>query len=225
MESPKSNIGKLIVIEGTDGSGKTTQTKLLIERLLKEGVPAESLRFPQYEKNLFGGLIRECLDGKHGDFTKVDAKIGSVLYACDRYETMPQINKWIEEGKIIVADRYATSNQIHQGGKLRDENERADFLNWLGEMEYDKLHIRKPDLVFYLEMPLLVSIDLISKREGIKDAADSDFEYLKNSKEAGRYMVERERFWERVECMDGDKLLSPEEIHEKIWEKISDILK
>ena len=216
--------GKLIVIEGTDGSGKTTQTKLLIERLLKENVSAESLRFPQYEKNLFGGLIRESLDGKHGDFTKVDAKIGSVLYACDRFETMPQINQWIEDGKMIVADRYASSNQIHQGGKIRDENDRAQFLNWLGVMEYEKLGVRKPDLVFYLDMPLEVSIDLISKREGIKDAADSDFEYLKNSKEAGKYMLERESFWERVDCMNGEKLLTPEQIHEKIWKQIKDII-
>ncbi len=226
------NKGKLIVIEGTDGSGKTTQTKLLIERLQKENIFAESLRFPQYEKNLFGALIRECLDGKHGDFTKIDAKITSVLYACDRFETMPQINKWLEEGKIIILDRYTSSNQIHQGGKLRNytdmengNNDRSEFIDWLGKMEYEKLGIKKPDLVFYLDMPLEVSIDLISKREGIADAADSDFEYLKNSKEAGKYMLERESFWEKVDCMDGDSLLNPGQIHEKIWGKVSSLIK
>lgn len=217
--------GKLIVIEGTDGSGKTTQTELLMKRLQVENVASESIRFPQYGTNIAGTLIRESLDGKHGDFTKVDPKIGSVLYAVDRFETMPKMRKWIDEGKIIVADRYTTSNQIHQGGKLRSESDRADFLNWLSELEYNALGIMKPDIVFYLEMPFEVSQDLISKREGIKDAADSDFEYLKNSKEAGKYMVERESFWERVNCMNGEDLLSPELIHEKIWEKVKEVLK
>jgi dTMP kinase len=217
--------GKLIVIEGTDGSGKTTQTELLMKRLRAGDVLSESIRFPQYGTNIAGTLIRESLDGKHGDFTKVDPKIGSVLYAVDRFETMPKMRGWISEGKIIVADRYTTSNQIHQGGKLRSESDRVDFLNWLSALEYDALCIMKPDIVFYLDMPFEESLNLISKREGIKDAADSDFEYLKNSKEAGKYMVERESFWERVECMDGDKLLSPEEIHEKIWKKIIGVIK
>ena len=144
----------LIVIEGSDGSGKTTQTDLLLQRLKKEGVPSESLRFPRYEDNLFGALIRECLDGKHGDFIKTDPKIASVLYACDRFETMDKIKTWLAEGKTVVLDRYVTSNQIHQGGKLRTEKEREDFLVWLSKMEYDVLHILKPSVVFYLDMTL-----------------------------------------------------------------------
>src|SRR5688572_17228627 len=98
--------GRLIVIEGTDGSGKTTQTEALLRRLKSEGINAESLRFPQYEKNLFGKLIRESLDGLHGDFIALDPKITSVLYACDRFETMPKIRAWLEEGRVVVLDRY-----------------------------------------------------------------------------------------------------------------------
>ncbi len=210
----------LIVIEGSDGSGKTTQTDLLLQRLKKEGVPSESLRFPRYEDNLFGALIRECLDGKHGDFIKTDPKIASVLYACDRFETMDKIKTWLAEGKTVVLDRYVTSNQIHQGGKLRTEKEREDFLVWLSKMEYDVLHILKPSVVFYLDMTLEASIELISKREGIKDAADSDFEYLKNSKEAGKFMLQKDAFWKRVDCMEGANVLPPETIHEKIWSYI-----
>ncbi len=212
-----NNYGRIIVIEGSDGSGKTTQTNLLIERFKKEGVPVETLRFPQYTENLFGALIRECLDGKHGDFINMDPKIASVLYACDRFETMKKIEDWQKEGKVIVLDRYITSNQIHQGGKIKDENKRAEFLSWLSKMEYDILKIKKPDTVFYLNVPMEISVDLISKREGVKDSADSDFEYLKNSKEAGLYMVKTESFWKTVDCMEGGQLLSPEAIHEKIW--------
>ena len=212
-----NNYGRIIVIEGSDGSGKTTQTNLLIERFKKEGIAVETLRFPQYTENLFGALIRECLDGKHGDFINMDPKIASVLYACDRFETMKKIEDWQKEGKVIVLDRYITSNQIHQGGKIKDENKRAEFLTWLSKMEYDILKIKKPDSVFYLNVPMEISVDLISKREGVKDSADSDFEYLKNSKEAGLYMVKTESFWKTIDCMEEGKLLSPEAIHEKIW--------
>lgn len=212
--------GKIIVIEGSDGSGKTTQTNLLIERCKKEGIAVETLRFPQYTENLFGTLIRECLDGKHGDFINMDPKVASVLYACDRFETMKKIEEWKKEGKTIILDRYVTSNQIHQGGKIKDESEREDFLTWLSKMEYGILKNIQPDIVFYLNMPIEVSIDLISKREGIKDAADSDFNYLKNSKEAGLFMVKKEPFWKVVDCMEEGALLPPEKIADIIWSKL-----
>lgn len=219
-ENQKFTTGRIVVIEGTDGSGKTTQTNLLIERAKKEGIDAVSLRFPQYSENLFGALIRECLDGKRGDFINIDPKIASVLYACDRFETMKKIAEWREEGKLIILDRYVTSNQIHQGGKIKDEKEREEFLSWLSKMEYEILKNEKPDIVFYLNMPMEVSVDLISKREGVKDSADSDFNYLKNSKEAGLYMVTKEPFWKVVDCMEGNTLLPPEKIHEKIWNEL-----
>ncbi len=217
--------GKFIVIEGTDGSGKTTQTEALLRRLKKDGISSESIRFPQYEKNLFGSLIRECLDGKHGDFISVDPKIASVLYACDRFETISKIKNWLKEGKVIIADRYVSSNQIHQGGKIKDEKERAKFLDWLGAMEYDTLGVIKPDTVFYLSMPYEISLELISNRKGTKDAADSNFEYLKNSKEAGEYMVSRENFWTKIDCAPKGKLLAKEEIADLVWKKVSSVIK
>ncbi|MEI8337990.1 MAG: dTMP kinase [bacterium] len=217
--------GKFIVIEGTDGSGKTTQTEALIRRFKKEGIDSESIRFPQYDKNLFGGLIRECLDGKHGDFISMDPKIASVLYACDRFETISRIKKWLDDGKVVVADRYVSSNQIHQGGKIKDEAERSKFLDWLGAMEYDTLGVLKPDAVLYLDVPFEISQELISNRVGIKDAADSNFEYLKNSKEAGKHMLAREKFWVGIDCSPEGKLLSIGEISDLVWKKVSEVLK
>ncbi|MEI6478904.1 MAG: dTMP kinase [bacterium] len=217
--------GKFIVIEGTDGSGKTTQTEALIRRFKKEGIPSESIRFPQYEKNLFGSLIRECLDGKHGDFISIDPKIASVLYACDRFETISKIKKWIDDGKVVIADRYSSSNQIHQGGKIKDERERAKFLDWLGAMEYDTLGVLRPDAVIYLDVPYEISLQLISNRVGVKDLADSNFDYLKNSKEAGKYMLTREKFWTRISCAPRGELLSIEDISELVWKKVSEVLK
>jgi len=218
--------GKLIVIEGTDGSGKTTQTELLLARLAKEGIACETLRFPQYGENLFGGLLRECLDGEHGDFIAIDPKIGSVLYACDRFETTPKIKAWLAEGKTVVLDRYVSSNQVHQGGKISDETKRATFLDWLSKMEFEILGVAKPDAVFYLDMPYEISKGLIENRIGVKDTADVNFEYLKHSKEAGKYMLIREAdTWVRIDSAPAGALLSREEIHNLIWAKLLPMLK
>ncbi len=217
--------GKLIVIEGTDGSGKTTQTELLLKRLEGEGIAAESLRFPRYKENLFGGLIRECLDGYHGDFINLDPKIASVLYACDRLETMPLIKEWLSQGKVVLLDRYVSSNQVHQGGKIKDEKDRAKFLEWLGEMEYEKLGVLRPDAVLYLDVPFEASKTMIENRVGVRDIADEDFEYLANSKAAGIYMSTREDSWQSIECAPQGNLLSREAIADIIWEKVSHMLK
>lgn len=216
--------GRLIVIEGTDGSGKTTQTELLLARLKREGVSCESLRFPRYEENLFGRLIRESQDGLHGDFMNLDPKIGSVLYACDRFETMPRLKKWLEEGKLVILDRYISSNQVHQGGKIADKEKRARFLDWLSVMEYEKLGNLRPDIVLYLDMPFEASKLLIENRKGVKDLADSDWQYLANSKEAGEYMLTVEHGWIKIECAPGGDLLPKEEIAEEIWEKLQPML-
>lgn len=224
MNTTQTKQGRLIVIEGTDGSGKTTQTEALLRRLKQEDIDAESLRFPQYEKNLFGKLIRECLDGLHGDFMHLDPKVTSVLYACDRFETASRLNTWLQEGKVVILDRYVSSNQIHQGGKIKDESERNKFLEWLSAMEYDTLNVLKPDMVLYLDVAEEISRELILKREGVRDLADSDFDYLHNSKEAGKHLLTREKFWERIECTPEDSLLSIDEIHEIIWSKVSKLL-
>lgn len=216
--------GKLIVIEGTDGSGKTTQTELLLARLNKEGVACESLRFPRYKENLFGKLIRECLDGYHGNFLTLDPKIASVLYACDRLETMPLIRSWLEEGKIVILDRYVSSNQVHQGGKIKDDKDRREYLDWLSKMEFEVLKLLKPDMVLYLDVPFEISKTLIENRVGIMDTADQDWQYLANSKAAGVYMTSREA-WQNIECAPGGDLLPKEEIHEAIWEKLSPVIK
>lgn len=216
--------GKLIVIEGTDGSGKTTQTELLLARLKREGIECESLRFPRYEENLFGKLIRECLDGYHGNFLALDPKIASVLYACDRLETMPQIKQWLDEGKIVILDRYVSSNQVHQGGKIKDDKDRREFLAWLSQMEFEVLQLMKPNAVIYLDVPFEISKTLIENRVGIRDAADEDWEYLANSKSAGVYMTSKES-WQNIECAPGGDLLPKEEIHEAIWEKLSPMIK
>jgi dTMP kinase len=116
--------GRLIVIDGIDKVGKETQTKLLVSRLRKDGKKAKALHFPRYEENFFGALIGECIRGKHGNFPTLSPKIASVLYAADRFETKSLMERLLKDGYTIIADRYVTSNQIHQGGKIRNAKKR-----------------------------------------------------------------------------------------------------
>ena len=215
-------IGKFIVLDGNDGSGKATQTKLLAEYLSTSGIPYEKFDFPSYDKNFFGELIGECLAGKHGDFVHLDPKIASPLYALDRLETAPKIRNALEAGKIVLADRYASSNQIHQGGKIKDTNEREEFMQWLEKMEYEIVGIPRPDAVVYLDVPVEVSLELLTNKRAQKnaqlggaelDTVEEDRQYLENSHTTARWLAEHENNWHFVTCMGEGELRSREEIH------------
>ncbi len=147
-------VGKLIVIDGIDGSGKATQVALLKKRLQQEGVRVKTIDFPRYYNNFFGGLIGEYLSGKYGDFIAMDPRVASVLYAADRFESSKEIKKWLDEGYVVLADRYVSANQIHQAGKIDEPKVRKEFLAWLDTMEYEVFQIPRPDLVVYLDVPL-----------------------------------------------------------------------
>lgn len=217
--------GKFIVLDGNDGSGKATQTGLLSEYLGSKGIENEKFDFPSYDKNMFGALIGECLAGQRGDFVHMDPKIASPLYALDRLESSPRIRAALDAGKVVLADRYASSNQIHQGGKIEDETERIDFLLWLEKMEYGVVGIPKPDAVIYLDVPVEVSLKLLTEKRGLKnatlavgqkDTVEEDRHYLDRSHRTARWLADREKSWHIVSCMDGDRLRTPEEIHTEV---------
>jgi len=221
--------GRFIVVEGIDGSGKKTQTNLLIKRLKKEGYKVRTIDFPQYEKNFFGKLIGECLAGEHGDFAKLDPKIASVLYAADRFESSAKIKKWLKQGCIVIADRYANSNQIHQGGKILDSRKRRIFLDWLDKMEFDIFKIPKPDQIIFLNVPLKLSLELLKNKDnlekkkylaGKKDAHENDPQHLLNAKRSALNLVKENNNWVDIQCAKNGKLLSIEEISEMIWRGI-----
>jgi len=224
------NMGKFIVIEGTDGSGKATQTKLLVENLKKEGVRVKTIDFPRYYDNFFGEFIGECLRGDHGDFVNMDPKIASVLYAADRMESSRKIKKWLEDDFLVIADRYASSNQIHQGGKIKDEEKRKKFLLWLDKMEYDVFNIAKPDTIIFLSVDADVSSKLVKKEsnqktkkylQGKKDQSEYDQNYLDNSIESAKFLIKNFKNWKKIECMKNKKLLSIESIQEKVLKVVS----
>lgn len=220
--------GKLIVIDGIDGSGKATQTKLLAERLRKEGYGVKTIDFPRYDTNFFGGLIGKYLSGIYGDFIQTDPRVASVLYAADRFESSQDIKKWLKAGNIVLADRYVSANQIHQGGKIKSPSERKTFLEWLDKMEYGVFQLPRPSLVIYLDVPFEVSQYWLKQKlaqrkktylkKGQKDVAEDNLIHLKFSRESALSLHKKNSDWEKVECCKGMYCLMPEQVHEKVFE-------
>lgn len=224
--------GKLIVIEGTDGSGKKTQAQLLIQHLHTEGHDPVSVSFPQYGKKS-AGLVEEYLNGRYGKPDEVTPYTASLFYALDRFDLSFEIRKALEGGKIIITDRYVDANAGHQGGKIKDPTERKKYLSWLYYLEYEILGIPKPNHVLILHVPAEMGQRLATQKqqrlyiEGDKtlDAHESDIEHLKAAEAA--YLWLAEQFPEDhsvIECVEGDRLLSPEETHEKVWQEIKPLL-
>ncbi|MCC7160656.1 dTMP kinase [Candidatus Nomurabacteria bacterium] len=226
--------GKLIVIDGTDGSGKATQTGLLIEHLKRDGYKVKTIDFPEYYSNFFGKFIGHCLSEQYFNFVKVHPKIASVLFAADRFESKDKIEKWLKEGNIVIADRYASANQIHQGGKIANTKKRESFLKWLAEMEYEVFKIPKPDAVFYLSVPIPNVLKLIEERnkktsrgylgKKKKDVHEKDIKFLENSRKSALWLAKTQKNWIKIECVKRGILNTRENIHEEIYEKIKKII-
>lgn len=221
--------GKLIVIDGIDGSGKATQVGLLAKRLRKEKIKLKTIDFPRYYDNFFGKLIGEYLSGKYGDFIKVAPRLASVLYAADRFESSKKIKKWIDRGFVVIADRYVSANQIHQGGKIKDKKERKEFLEWLDVMEHKIFRIPRPDLVIFLDVPFGVSKSWLQKKtaqrskkylKGRKDVAEDNLLHLKASRESALALGKTNKNWVRIECCRGAVCMPPEGVHQKVWKAV-----
>ena len=228
-----SQRGKFIVIDGTDGSGKATQVRLLAERLKKEKKKIKVIDFPEYYSNFFGKFIGHCLSEQYYNFVKVHPKIASVLYAADRFESKNKIETWLKEGNIVIADRYASANQIHQGGKIANTKKRENFLKWLAEMEYEVFKIPKPDVVFYLDVPISIALKLIQERNKNgsraylgkkKDVVEKDKKYMENSRKSALWLAKTQKNWMKINCVKNGALQARENIHQEIYEKIKKII-
>ena len=226
--------GKLIVIDGTDGSGKATQVALLVKQLKKDGYTVKTVDFPEYYKNFFGKFIGHCLSEQYYNFVKVHPKIASVLYAADRFESKNEIEKWLSNGYIVIANRYVSANQIHQGGKIKSAKKRQAFIEWLDEMEYKVFKIPKPDIVLYLSVPLEVSLRMIKERNAVskrnyvgkkKDVHEVDTEFQKNSRESALWLAKTQKNFLKIDCAPKSILCTREEIHEQVYKSVKGIIK
>ncbi len=229
----KNKKGKLIVIDGTDGSGKATQVALLTKRLRREGYKVKNVDFPEYYKNFFGKFIGHCLSERYYDFVKVHPKIASVLYAADRFESKGDIEEWLGAGYMVIANRYVSANQIHQGGKIKNTKKREDFIKWLDEMEYKVFKIPKPDVVLYLSLPLPMVLKLIKERNSNmkraylkkhKDVHESDKDFLLNSRKSALWLSKTQKYYKKIDCAKAGKIRSREDIHHEIYKKVKKLI-
>ena len=223
-------MGKLFVIDGTDGSGKQTQFDKLKERLTKEKIEYKTVSFPNYDSPS-SSLVKMYLSGEFGtDAKKISPYIASTFYAADRFATFKkEYEEYYNNGGIILADRYTTANMVHQAGKIHNNEERKKFLSWLWDFEFNLYGLPIPSKVFFLKMPPEVSLELIKDRENKfthnekKDIHESDKQHLIDSYNAA-CDVAKVYNWYTIECIKDEKLRTIEDIHEEIFAEIRKII-
>ena len=219
--------GRLIVIEGLDGSGKATQAARLTEALKTQGKDVKQISFPNYASDS-SALIKMYLGGQFGSHPDdVNAYAASLMFSMDRYASYKQDwGAFYEAGGLVIADRYTTSNAVHQASKLPPE-ERTVFLNWLFELEYGKLGLPKPDLVLYLDMPTEITEKMMRSREAATgthaDIHEQDEAYLKSCREAAREIV-KDCGWTVIHCAKGDAPRTVEDIHNEVYKTVKSLL-
>jgi len=218
--------GKLIVIDGTDGSGKTVQANRLIERLRAAGRTAQPLDFPQYGKPS-AYFVEKYLKGDYGGVDEVGPKAASVFFALDRYDAAPRIRQMLAEGTILVSNRYVSANKGHQTGKIADPDGQVEFLDWLNAFEYGLMGVPKPDLTLLLHVTAEIGFELSRARDGDKqDIHQKSLDHLKAAERAYLRLpqIDQAENWQVVECVELGKLMPIETIHEHIWRRVEQLL-
>ena len=233
MALKSSSRGKLIVIDGSDGSGKKTQFQFLARRLRKDGHIVKLVDFPEYYKNFFGKFIGHCLSEQYYNWLYIHPKIASIAYAADRFESKAKLEDWLKKGHVVIANRYVSSNQIHQGGKISDSRKRKKFIEWLDEMEYGVFKIPKPNITFYLDVPVPVVEKLIAERKerrrylgkDTRDVHEKNKNFLSNSRKSALWLAKTQKGWVKIDCVKNGKLDTRENIHEQIYNEVKKILR
>ena len=221
-------MGKLFVIDGTDGSGKQTQFDLLKKHLDEDGINYKTVSFPNYDSPS-SSLVKMYLSGEFGENANdVSPYIASTFYAADRYATYTkEYKEYFENGGIILADRYTTANMVHQAGKISDKKEREKFLNWLFDLEFNLYGLPKPTRVFFLNMPPQKVKELIKDRKNKfthnnqKDIHERDEKHLQDAYDAACSLVDIYD-WKEIKCVKNNELRTRENIHEEIYKIVFD---
>jgi len=216
-------MGKLFVIDGTDGSGKQTQFDLLKKHLSEDGIDYRTVSFPNYDSPS-SALVKMYLSGEFGENAKdVSPYIASTFYAADRYATFKKdFKEYYDNGGIILADRYTTANMVHQAGKIDDEIEREKYLNWLFDLEFNIYGLPVPTEVFFLNMPPKKVEELIKNRENKfthndkKDIHERDSKHLEESYNAACSLVDKYD-WNEIKCVKNNEIRTREDIHNEIY--------
>jgi dTMP kinase len=216
-----------LAIEGSDGAGKETQSKLLKKSLEEKGLKVASVSFPRYRETTGGWILWEALKGDDAakyQFAKLDPYAASLPYTMDRRESKGYLERLIADNDVVIFDRYVESNLLHQGGKISTAEERVRYGQWLYELEYGTMALPRPDFVLYLMIPFWLSRARAQRRAdggGPKlDAVESDLDYVKKGHEGGVFYAEQFG-WEVVEGLEHEHELTPEEVHQKVIQRIT----
>ncbi|MBN1416412.1 MAG: dTMP kinase [Bacteroidales bacterium] len=219
-----------LVIEGIDGSGKSTQVKLLLSYLESHHMPYKYLHFPRTDAPVFGDLIARFLRGSFGAINDVDPYLVALLYAGDRFDAAPHIQRWIDEGYFVILDRYVYSNIAFQCAKVSDSIKRHTLKDWILRLEFDYYHIPKPDLNLFLDVPAAFTRNNLSAirkgndREylmGMKDIHEDDLFFQQKVREMYLWQVKENRDFSSIDCMNEQGVIkSPEAIFNEILDKI-----
>ena len=218
--------GKLIVIEGTDCSGKETQAKLLIEHLKERGMQVEIFSFPNYDSptgKIIGGPFlgkATICDGwfKEGA-VEVEPKVAALYYAADRRYNLPKIEEKLNRGISLILDRYVYSNMAHQAGKIEDMNERMNMYAWLDILEFKLLELPKPDIALFLHMPSEFAKQLKQSRDEVPDQLESDEDYLKKAENAYIELASVYK-WKTIECVENEQIKTIEENGKEVLQAV-----
>lgn len=223
--------GLFFVLDGPDGSGKTTQTELLAKRLRAKKRKVLIVDFPQYNSSFFGAMVGAYLKGEFGDVFQISPYLSSLLYALDRFSARDKIEKALKEGYVVLANRFTSSNLIHQGAKFKTKCEREDFFAWLDIVEFSALKIPRPTRVIFLDVPPTVSWKLIEHRnrashpQGSKrDKHEESRAHLRKAYAVAKKYAQQRNDWFIVSCAEGKTLLTPGQVHEKVVKKIQRLL-
>ena len=219
-------MGKLFVIDGTDGSGKQTQLETLKKRLMNEKIDFITVSFPNYNSPS-SALVKMYLEGEFGtDAKAISPYIASTFFAADRYATyVTQYKEYFEKGGIILADRYTTANMVHQAGKITNEAERKKFIDWLWDFEFNLYGLPIPTEVFFLNMPPKFSLELMKDRENNithdnkKDIHENNAEYLKEAYNAACKLA-KEYNWYEINCIENNNIRTIKDINDEIFNEL-----
>ena len=219
--------GMFIVIDGLDGSGKGVQTTKLVERLQQEQYPVEMADFPQYD-NWSAVFVQQYLNGAFGSASEVSAKKASLFYALDRFAAGSKIQQWLDEGKVVISNRYVSANKGHQLGKITDETEMGEFLSWLNEIEYSTLEIPIPDMTLFLHMSPEIGQRLVDKKgersytDRKRDIHEEDLDHLQNAERAYLFCLDNDPVenWQRIVCFEGNEPRTIDDIHAEVYQKV-----
>ena len=222
--------GKLIVIDGLDGSGKRTQLDLLVKYCRKQKIKTATVDFPQYYKTFFGRLVGRYLNGEFGDVEETSPYLTGLTFAGDRWQAKPNMLKALEQGKLLLANRYTSSSAAFMTGKFKSKLKQDRFIDWIYKLEQEVYGCPREDFVIYFSVPVSVGQKLVMKKGKRKytgrkqklDIHEKNLVYMERVKQIYLRMIKKRNNWFFVDCMKGRKLLSPEEIHQIILDILKD---